>query len=120
MLLPGETIVVELESRGKFNRISAVGMLVSTNDAFFGLDSLFHDRSQAVQRTMAIAWDAGTEYNSESCEYIPGPPCGNPFMRDTDMAEGFIHVHPGLHGMGDVPLMDWNWQNPTVSIAVVN
>jgi hypothetical protein len=120
MLMPGETVVVELAARGKFNRVSAVGMLVTTNDAFFGLDTLYLDSSQAVQRTTAWVFDAGTEYNSESCDYIPGPPCGNPFMRDTDMAEGFVFVHPGLHGSGDVSLMDWNWQNPAVSIAIVN
>ncbi len=71
MLMPGETIVVELEARGKYNRISAVGMLVSTNDAFFGLDTLYHDRSTPVQRTMAGAWDAGTEYNSEIVRLHP-------------------------------------------------
>jgi len=32
-LLPGATMVFELESRGRFNRVSAVGMLVTTNDA---------------------------------------------------------------------------------------
>lgn len=83
-ILPGETAVLELEVRGKFNRISAVGMLVTTNDAFFGLSNFLLDPSRAVQRVMAPAWDAGTEVNNEMCEFIPGPPCGNPFMRDTD------------------------------------
>jgi hypothetical protein len=118
-LLPGETMVFELESRGRFNRISAVGMLVTTNDAFFGLDNHFVSGGSQNQRVFAPAWDAGTEFNSELCGFIPGPPCGNPLIRDTNGAEGFIHSHPGLHGEGDLSLADWNWQGPVVDILVV-
>lgn len=117
-LLPGETLVFELESRGRFNRVSAVGMLVTTNDAFFGLDNLRIEGSMN-QRIGVRAWDAGTEYNNELCGFIPGPPCGNPFVRDTDGAEGFVHTHPGLHGDGDLSPADWGWQNPAVDILVV-
>ena len=118
-ILPGETATFELEVRGKFNRISAVGMLVTTNDAFFGLSNFFVDPSRAVQRVMVPAWDAGTEVNNEMCEFIPGPPCGNPFMRDTDGAEGFVYVHSGIHGTGDLLPSEWAWQNPVVEIAVI-
>ena len=31
----------------------------------------------------STAWDAGTEFNNELCGFIPGPPCGNPLIRDT-------------------------------------
>eukprot|EP00121_Abeoforma_whisleri_P015445 Awhi_evm1s14231 len=45
--------------------------------------------------------DAGTEANNELCTHIPGPACtpesGN--QRDLDGAEGFIHVHRGIHGV---------------------
>jgi hypothetical protein len=116
-LLPGATMVFELKSWGRFNRVSAVGMLVTTNDAFFGLDNLEIPRWQS-QRVFAPAWDAGSEFNSELCAFIPGPPCGSPFVRDTGDAEGFIHVHPGLHGGGDLSFAEWNWQNPVVDISV--
>jgi hypothetical protein len=118
-ILPGETATFELKVRGKFNRISAVGMLVTTNDAFFGLSNFFVDPSRAVQRVMVPAWDAGTEVNNESCDFIPGPPCGNPFMRDTEGAEGFVYVHSGVHGTGDLLPNQWDWQNPVVEIAVI-
>jgi hypothetical protein len=118
-ILPGETATFELEVRGKFNRISAVGMLVTTNDAFFGLSNFFVDPSRAVQRVMVPAWDAGTEVNNESCDFIPGPPCGNPMMRDTEGAEGFVYVHSGIHGTGDLLPSEWAWQNPVVEIAVI-
>ena len=119
LLFPGETLTLEVEIRGKYNRISAVGMLVTTNDAFFGLSNFFVDPDQAVQRVMVPAWDAGSEANNELCDFIPGPPCGNPFARDTDGAEGFISVHSGIHGSGDLLPGAWTWQNPTVEIAVI-
>jgi hypothetical protein len=118
-LMPGATMVFELEKRGRFNRLSAVGMLVTTNDAFFGLDTLFIEPGAQPQRVFAAAWDAGTEFNNELCGFIPGPPCGSPLVRDTDGAEGFIHVHPGLHGGGDLSPEEWNWQSPVVEIQVI-
>jgi hypothetical protein len=118
-LLPGATMVFELESRGRFNRVSAVGMLVTTNDGFFGLDNFLVDRSGRNERVSVPAWDAGTEFNNELCGFIPGPPCGSPLVRDTDGAEGFIHTHPGLHGGGDLSPADWSWQNPVVDIRIM-
>ncbi len=119
LLFPGMSKTYQLDMRGKFNHVSAVGMLVSTNDAFFGLNSFQVDPSRVVQRTTAPAWDAGTEFNNEDCDFIPGPPCGNPFMRDTEGAEGFVHVHSGIHGTGDLSPAEWDWQNPVVEIAVI-
>jgi hypothetical protein len=119
LLFPGESVVLELEARGRFNRLSAVGMLVSTNDGFFGLENFRIAGGSATQRTTAPAWDAGTEFNNELCAFIPGPPCGNPFVRDTTDAEGFIHIHSGIHGTGDLSPNYLQWQNPVVNIAVV-
>ena len=118
-LLPGATLVFELEARGRFNRVSAIGMLVTTNDAFFGLDNFLIENGAQNQRMSVPAWDAGTEFNNELCGFIPGPPCGSPLVRDTDGAEGFIHTHPGLHGGGDLSPADWNWQGPVVDIRVI-
>lgn len=119
LLMPGQTVSLDLAVTGFFDRISAVGMLVTTNDAFFGLESLkLRGSPTPVVRTTAPAYDAGTEANSESCAFIPGPPCGNPMVRDTAGAEGFIHVHPGLHGSADLSPAEWDWQNPVVRIVV--
>jgi hypothetical protein len=118
MLMPGERMVLEVEIQGRYNRISATGMLVTTNDAFFGLDSGHIPQGQGTVRYDVPAWDAGSEANSESCDTIPGPPCGNPFQRDTAGAEGFVHIHPGLHGDGDLSVAEWGWQNPVVRVAI--
>jgi hypothetical protein len=119
-LMPGATMEFMVEVMGNYDRISAVGMLVTTNDGFFGLDNFrFKGSPFRVPRTTAPAYDAGTEFNSEDCDVIPGPPCGSGGVRDTDGAEGFIHIHPGLHGEGDLSPGEWGWQNPVVNIAVV-
>jgi hypothetical protein len=119
MLMPGERMILEVEMNGRYNRISATGMLVTTNDGFFGLDGAqVIPNGPNTQRFDVPAWDAGTEANSESCAFIPGPPCGNPFQRDTGGAEGFVHIHPGLHGGGDLSVAEWGWQNPVVRIQI--
>jgi len=118
-LLPGATMVFQLESRGRFNRVSAVGMLVTTNDGFFGLENFLITRNGMNQKMSVSAWDAGTEFNNELCGFIPGPPCGSPLVRDTDGAEGFIHTHPGLHGGGDLSPADWGFQSPVVDIRIM-
>jgi hypothetical protein len=117
-LMPGATLVFDIEKRGRFNRLSAVGMLVTTNDGFFGVDNVFIEPGGQPQWVSAVAWDAGSEANNELCSVIPGPPCGN-HERATDGAEGFIHVHPGLHGGGDLSPAEWNWQNPVVEIKIL-
>ncbi len=118
VILPGESATVRIEtSRG--NRVlSAVGMLVTTNDAFFGLNSL-PLRSRA-RTTRVPAYDAGSEENNEDCGFIPGPPCGTEGVRDTADAEGFVHIHNGVHGItvgGLIPARD-DWRNPVAQITV--
>jgi len=117
-LMPGHSVTLTVEARHPFYRLSAVGMLVSTNDAFFGLDSL-PLVGPWLQRINVPAYDAGTEANSESCAFIPGPPCGNGGVRDTGGAEGFISIHPGIQGTGDLDPTVLDWRNPVAEIKVV-
>jgi hypothetical protein len=115
---PGETLVLEIRYRGRYNRLSAAGMLVSTNDAFFALEAAPIPFG-AWGSFPADAYDAGSEANNEDCGFIPGPPCGNPGVRETDGAEGFVHVHGGVHGIGDLPAEDFDWRNPVVEIRIL-
>ena len=59
-----------------------------------------------------------SEENNEDCAFIPGPPCNNPHVRATDKAEGFVHIHSGIHG-GTIliPARD-DWRNPVAKIIV--
>lgn len=117
-LMPGHSVVLEVDAPFPFALISVVGMLVTTNDAFYGVNSapLPFRRMRDVHR--APAYDAGTEENNELCEFIPGPPCGNAHVRATDGAEGFVHIHNGIHGVGDLEPSTWDWRNPVADVAI--
>lgn len=66
----------------------------------------------------ATVYDAGSERNSEDCQYIPGPPCGNGGVRDTAGAEGFVHVHNGIHGVSSLSAQTYSWHNPGAVITI--
>jgi hypothetical protein len=119
VLLPGDTVTLEVRASAAAPLLSAVGMLVTTNDGFFGLDGFPITGGLWRKSTTAPAWDAGSEANTESCDHIPGPPCGNPFVRVTDGAEGAIVVHPGIQGTGDLAAPEWDWRNPVVDVVVI-
>lgn len=118
VILPGGHATIRIEVSGDNRVLSAVGMLVTTNDAFFGLNS---QRLRNRSRTTRVpAYDAGSEVNNEDCGFIPGPPCGNAGVRDTEGAEGFVHIHNGVHGIAEeglVPSRD-DWRNPVAQITV--
>jgi hypothetical protein len=125
-ILPGETASVVLDAGNGFhsNRISLVGMLVTTNDAFYGLDAVTatllppYLTTERIKTFYSPAYDAGSEFNNEDCDYIPGPPCGNGGVRDTTDAEGFVHTHPGIHGTADLVPAEHDWRNPVAKITV--
>ena len=39
-------------------------------------------------------------------------------MRDADGAEGFIFIHAGVHGVGDLKPENQDWRNPVVQIDI--
>jgi hypothetical protein len=63
-------------------------------------------------------YDAGTEANTESCAHIPGPPCGNKFVRVTEGAEGVVAPHQGVLGIGDLDPAVLGWSDPVVTVSV--
>ena len=116
-VLPGQSVTVEIVAGRGATELTALGMLVVTNDAFFagqGLALPF----VGTRTYRAIAYDAGSEANTELCAHIPGPPCGSGGVRQTEGAEGFIHVHSGIHGQGDLVPYRHDWRNPVVSITI--
>ncbi len=115
---PGQSVTVEINAFGPYRFISTAGMLVVTNDAFFAAQSIRVPFGFGKTSHVAEAYDAGSEANSESCDFIPGPPCNNGGVRDTDGAEGFVHVHAGIHGIGDLFPEQHDWHNPVALIVV--
>ena len=101
-----------------FDKITVLGMLVTTNDAFYGIDATDLPYRRMKDDHFAVAYDAGSEENNELCEFIPGPPCDNLEARHPDGAEGFVHVHNGMFGIGDLPANEWDWNNPVALVQI--
>lgn len=103
-----------VETSGGFNRLSIVTMLVNTNDAFTGLDALQLRGRGETRHTMA--YDAGSEKNNELATSIPGPCCGNPFVRDPEGE--LIRRHDGILGVGDLSPALYDWADPVARISI--
>ena len=117
VIKPGETASGVVEASRRFRLISLAGMAVTTNDAFYALNGVSGPRGHRTAVYMSPAWDSGSEANNEDCDFIPGPPCGNPGVRDTDDAEGYVHINAGIHGIADLVPADHDWRNPVARIT---
>ena len=116
VILPGESMTVRINAPGNARLISLLGMLVTTNDAFYAAGS----RAPSYQvHTYAQAWDAGSELNTQDCAHIPGPPCFNGGVRVEDDAEGYVYIHAGIQDRGDLDPMDHDWRNPVALVKIV-
>lgn len=112
---PGESITVRVKAWGRARYITSLGMLVTTNDAFFAAEKRVPAFSNT---TYATAWDAGSEANTQDCDHIPGPPCFNGGVRVEDGAEGFVYVHAGIQDRGSLSAADHDWRNPVAKIKI--
>jgi hypothetical protein len=110
----GGSATYTVQTRGDFDRLSIVTMLVNTNDGFTGTDSLELEDHSMTLRTRA--YDAGSERNNELKAFIPGPCCGNPFVRDPEGAP--IRRHPGIQGVGDLDPALYGWNEPVAKITI--
>ena len=116
-IMPGTSTSIDIKTRSGFRFISALAMLVTTNDAFMAVHGAYA-RSWTKPVVDALAYDAGSEYNSENCDYIPGPPCDNGGVRDTGEAEGYVYVHSGIHGIGSLEPAEFSWLNPVARVRI--
>ena len=114
---PGTSVTVEISQHGKARYLTVVGMLATTNDGFFASQGIRLPSSK-MESVDALVYDAGSEANSESCDHIPGPPCGNPGEAPVEEGEGFIHLHNGIHGIGDLPPERMDWRGPAARIVI--
>ena len=114
---PGTSATVEIRTQGEFRFLSLAGMLASTNDGFYAIRAV--EVPATGEKTLtALAYDAGSEINSESCQYVPGPPCGSHGARDTTGAEGKVQVHLGIKGIADLSVAAYGWNSPVAEITI--
>lgn len=113
----GQTATYSI-SADKRSRLSLTTMLATTNDGFAGLNSVILPRKSVTY--YAYVYDAGSEANNEDCAFIPGPPCapdsGN--SRDTAGAEGFVSIHNGIYGHGNLNQQQLDWRGPVAVITI--
>ena len=116
LILPGASQTIQVTAIGKSLDISVAGMLVSTNDAFMAVRGIDLPARGAIT-VLADAYDAGSEANSENCAFVPGPPCGGG-AHDPAPAEGYVHIHAGIHGIGGLTPATHDWRGAVAQIRI--
>lgn len=111
-LLPGDSITVMIKARDG-DVLSAGTMLIQTNDGFTGLDSVAITPGDKD----AMAYDAGTEENTEAAADVPGPPFGGMNRGPATNPQQPIAAHPGIKGTADVT-PDFNWSGPVARFTI--
>ena len=117
-ILPGASQTIEIETTREFSEISIGSMLATTNDGFMAVRGVYAPRRGSVT-VEAEGYDAGSEANSETCAFIPGPPCGDT-KHNPAAPEGYVHVHAGIHGVsgGNLNAAQLDWRNPVAQIEI--
>ncbi|MDA0329700.1 MAG: spondin domain-containing protein [Gemmatimonadetes bacterium] len=128
-VLPSEsvTFVVTGDTGAKY--LSIVAMLICTNDGFTGVDAQRLPKRIGDTVTIdAVAYDAGTEMNTEDFADLV-PPCA-PLtgVASTDsgtgasnpaLAEGgIVRVHTGIEGDDDLQVGIHGWDSPVATIEI--
>jgi hypothetical protein len=115
LLMPGETVTVEISGDILRRRLSFAAMLIPTNDSFVGLNAMVLPSRRNT--ALVPAYDAGSEENDELCSNIPGPVCGGEPFSAGD-AEGFVFISKGTQGVGDLDPAIYDWRNPVAYVQI--
>ena len=124
--MPGQSTTVTVTADMVNSSLSIGTMLVSTNDAFIAAIDvpLFDEAGMAVTATIDLmAYDAGSEDNTEMASDIPGPlgldpevdPAGSNARVPTE--GGVIMPHPGIQGGADVSEA-FAWTEPIATLTI--
>ena len=118
VILPGHSLTVEIKAPKK-TYFTVAAMLATSNDAFTSV-TLKAPKKNRYSVAMGMTYDAGSEDNNELCIDIPGPPCGGTNAMIEGDGEGFVTIHNGVHGIGDLVPADLDWRGPTSMVRVHN
>ena len=122
LLDPGHSVAVNVRGGGNFDHLSVAAMLIPTNDGFFSINDAKGPGGGKTITLFSPAYDAGSERNDELCASIPGPffaECGGPGSGGhPGNGEGFVHIHAGIHGIGNLKADMRDWRNPVAKITI--
>jgi len=116
LTLPGKSTTVMISAKRPFSHISVGAMLGATNDAFFAIKDVALPWGGSERTYMAPAYDAGSETNDELSSTVAG--LGGEGYSPNDSGEGFVHIHNGVHGVGDLVAATMDWRNPVAKITI--
>ncbi|MGI2261387.1 spondin domain-containing protein [Shewanella sp. GXUN23E] len=119
-----ETLTLEVPE-AKVANLAVMSMLVNTNDAFSGVQSV-DVRQLGVDQSLSfktMAYDAGTEANSEAKGSIPGPADGGEGFNAARDDVNRVHIHPGVisadDGLSDSVLSaSHRFDNPVMMVTI--
>jgi len=114
----GAKFQIPVTASHRFPLITIASMAINTNDCFVALNG-FRLRRGYIYKVPG--WDSGSEVNNELCESIPGPGCANVTAGNirSGEGEGFVHVHRGFFGVGDLlPQSAYDWRNPMMKVRI--
>ena len=122
LLDPGHSVTVTVRTGGGFDHVSVAAMLIPTNDGFFALNGVEGSDGDKTVTLFSPAYDSGTEANDELCASIPGPffvECRGPGGgANIGGGEGYVHIHAGIHGIGNLHASERDWRNPVARITI--
>ncbi len=123
LLNPGQSVTITVQTGGGFDHLSVGAMLIPTNDGFFALNDVEGPNGNRSDSHRSPAYDSGSEVNDELCASIPGPfftECGGPGggVMVVGGEEGYVHIHAGIHGIGDLTASQRDWRNPVALIKI--
>jgi len=115
---PGETIELNVITNNDYPLVTIASMAVNTNDCFVSLNGANLEAGMVID---TAGLDAGSEVNNEVCSCIPGPACNNVSEENNRCGdgEGFVHVHRGIQGIGQLVKSDTDWRNPMMRVVVL-
>jgi hypothetical protein len=122
LLDPGKSATVTVEGDRQFDHLSLMAKMLPTNDAFIAVNGLPGPPSEKSITMFVPAYDAGSDQNDELCASIIGPnltECGGSGGGgQSSNGEGFVYVHNGIHGVGNLTPAVRDWRNPVARIII--
>ena len=137
LMMPGQSVQFSMTTQDTNTQLSAVAMILPTNDGFVGVDSLTLPTTPGRYEYYLNGYDAGTEVNDEiingagapGAPGIPADPLGSAGANATGVATAesnqTVHVHRGVlgdtdanAGVSDLDSRVHRWLNPVAHLII--
>ena len=118
LLDAGKSVTINVSARNSESHLSLAAMMLPTNDGFIAVNDVPLPKGKDVVTYLSNGHDAGSEPNDELCSNIPGPTCGGQGASPNAGGESFVHIHAGIHGIGNLAPAEYDWRNPVARITV--